>query len=313
MLLHHLEEQGLLGTGDAKVKTPHWLTNNTCYLTISGSISYGCADTNADEASDFDTIGICIPPKDLIFPHLGGYIFGFGTQPKMQPGDGSGVYEEHHIKDPTARGGKGREYDLNIYSIIKFFEECSKGNPNLIDSLFTNRECVLHCTQVGNIIRDNRKLFLSQNLWDTYKGYAYAQFHKMTGKKPVGKRVEYREKYGFDVKFGYNIVRLIDEAEQIFTEGDLDLQKNREQLKAIRRGDWTVEQIRDYVAQKEKLLEELHLTSKLPVKPEMGKIKEVLLQCLEHHYGNLDKLVHVPDRAENLLMHIKQLMADAGY
>jgi predicted nucleotidyltransferase len=314
MILNDLEEKRLLGTGNARTRLPHWLVNNCIYLTISGSISYGCADTNADEASDFDTIGICIPPKELVFPYLlGGYIFGFGVQPQLQPGDGSGVYEEHHINDPSARGGKGRQYDLNIYNIIKFLDECAKGNPNLIDSLFTNRECVLHCTQVGNIIRDNRKIFLAKNLWATYKGYAYSQFHKMTGKKPVGKRIEYREKYGFDIKFAYNIIRLIDEAEQIFTEGDLDLQRNREQLKAIRRGDWSVEQIREYVNQKEKLLEELHLKSDLPTKPNVGKVREVLLQCLEHHYGSLDKFVHVPDRAENLLLQIKQLMVDAGY
>ena len=182
MLLHHLEEQKLLGTGDAKFKCPHWLANNCVYLTISGSISYGCADTNTDEASDFDTNGICIPPKEIVFPYsLNGYIFGFGNQPKMQPGE-KGVYEEHHIYDPDARGGKGRSYDLNIYNIVKFVDECNKGNPNLIDSLFTNRECVLHCTQAGNILRDNRKLFLAKNLWDTYKGYAYSQFHKAENK-----------------------------------------------------------------------------------------------------------------------------------
>jgi predicted nucleotidyltransferase len=312
MLLNDLEEKGLLGTGDTKFRCPHWLANNTCYLTISGSISYGIADTNADEASDFDTVGICIPPKDVLFPHLNGWIFGFDEIPKMQPGE-AGVYEEHHLKDPSALGGKGREYDLNIYNIVKFVFECAKGNPALIDSLFTNRECVLHCTQVGNIIRDNRKIFLAKHLWDTYKGYAYSQFHKMKGKKTEGKREKLRKQYGFDVKFGYNIVRLIDEAEQIFTEGDLDLMRNREQLKAIKRGEWTPDQIRDYVNRKEKLLEEVHVTCNLPQRPDRGQVKEILLQCLEHHYGSLDKAVRVPDRAENLLKQISQLLTDSGY
>lgn len=176
MLLHHLEEQKLLGTGDAKVKTPHWLSNNTCFLTISGSIAYGCANTNADESSDFDTIGICIPPKELLFPQ---YILGFDPEPKVEPGNGSGVYEEHHINDPSARGGKGRQYDLNIYSITKFFYECMKCNPNLLDSLFTRQECILHCTKVGHIIRENRNLFISKKCWNTYKQYAYSQLSKI--------------------------------------------------------------------------------------------------------------------------------------
>lgn len=39
MLLNDLENKKLLGTGDAKTKLPSWLSNNTCYLTISGSIA----------------------------------------------------------------------------------------------------------------------------------------------------------------------------------------------------------------------------------------------------------------------------------
>ena len=126
-------------------------------------------------------------------------------------------------------------------------------------------------------------------------------------------RFEKTKIHRMETKFLYNIVRLIDEAEQIFTEGDLDLQRNREQLKAIRRGEWTPEQIRDYVSRKEKILEEVHITSKLPVKPDVNKVKEVLLQCLEHHYGNLSNYIKVPDRAENLLFQIRQMMADSGY
>lgn len=307
MILHELEEKKLLKNA------PSWLSNNCVYATVSGSISYGCADTNADEASDFDIIGICIPPKGLIFPHLSGHIFGFLTPPKLQPGDGSGVYEEHHVFDPNALGGKGRNYDLNIYSIIKHIDECVKGNPNLIDSLFTSRECVLHCTQVGNILRDNRKLFLCKNLWQTYKNYAYSQLHKMESKNPKGKRLEYREKYGYDIKYAMNLVRLIDEAEQIFTLGDLDLMRNREQLKSIRRGEWSEVEIRDYLDRKEKILEEIYLKSDLPMKPDVLKVKEVLIQCLEYHYQNISDCIMNPDRAGTLINEIKQLISTAGY
>lgn len=313
MIIQELYEKKLLKTA------PPWLPYNTHYLTISGSIAYGCANTSKDEASDFDTIGICIAPKDLTFPHLAGYIHGFDEPPKLVPYTGAdekgkgGVYEEHHVFDPTALGGKGRQYDLNVYNIIKFVKECYKGNPNLIDSLFTSRECVLHCTQVGNILRDNRKMFLAKQLWSTYKGYAYTQLHKMTSKEPVGKRVELREKFGFDVKFAYNVVRLIDEAEQIFTTGDLDLMRNREQLKSIRRGEWTEAEIRDYLDRKERTLEDIYLKSDLPQKPDTKKVKDVLLQCLEYHYQNLDNCVVNPDRAEVLVRDIKRLIGEAGY
>jgi uncharacterized protein len=311
MLLHQLEEAKLLGTGDAKVRTPHWLANNTCYLTISGSISYGCADTNADEASDFDTIGVCIPPKELTFPQ---YILGFDPEPKVEPGDGSGVYEEHHINDPSARGGKGRQYDLNIYSITKFFHECLKCNPNLIDSLFTRQECVLHCTKAGNILRENRKMFLSKKCWNTYKQYAYSQLHKMKGKNPVGKRKDQRDKYGYDLKFAYNLVRLLEECDQILSEGDLDLMRSKELLKTIRRGEWTQDQVEEYCCRKEASLETIYSKSELPSQPDDKKVRRVLIEILEHHYGSLDKhLPKEPNAAEDLITQLKQLIRDRGF
>ena len=49
-----------------------------------------------------------------------------------------------------------------------------------------------------------------------------------------------------DVKFLYHVVRLLNEAEQILMEGDLDLERNREQLKSIRKGEWTFDQIVKY-------------------------------------------------------------------
>lgn len=311
MLLHDLEKKGLLGTGDTKSRPPHWLANNTCYLTISGSISYGCADTNADEASDFDTIGVCTPPKENVFPQ---YIHGFDPEPKVEPGNGSGVYEEHHIYDPSARGGKGRQYDLNIYSVTKFFSECLKCNPNLIDSLFTRQECVLHCTQAGHVIRENRKMFLSKKCWNTYKQYAYSQLHKMKGKNPTGKRKEQRDKHGFDVKFGYNLIRLLEECDQILSEGDLDLMRSRELLKTVKRGEWTQEQVEDYCYRKEKTLEEVYAKSTLPAQPDEKKVRQVLIEVLQCHYGSLEKhLPKAPTAAEDLIKEVKQLIRDHGF
>lgn len=307
MLLRQLLDKKLLK------ECPCWLPDNCAYLTISGSIAYGCSDTNADGASDFDVIGICTPLKDMIFPHLAGHIHCFDDPPKQQPGNGSGVYEEHHVYDPDARGGKGRNYDLNIYSIIKFFHECKKCNPNLIDSLFTSHECILHCTQVGNIIRENRKMFLSKKCWNTYKQYAYSQLHKMKSKNPIGKRKEEREKYGFDLKFSYNLVRLLEECNQILATGDLDLMANREQLKSIRRGEWTREDVEKYFQNKEKILENLYAQSNLPMQVDEIKIKQVLLQCLEHHYGNISKCVTIPDKDNILIRQIKNLITNAGY
>ena len=115
---------------------------------------------------------------------------------------------------------------------------------------------------------------------------------------------------GADFKFLYHVVRLLDEVRQILTTHDLDLQQNREQLKAIRRGEWTEQQIRDYFTAEEKNLEKIYAESTLPWGPDEDKIKALLLSCLELHYGNLDKCIYVGNNYEIALRKIEEIIED---
>jgi hypothetical protein len=90
------------------------------------------------------------------------------------------------------------------------------------------------------------------------------------------------------VKFAYHTVRLLGEVEQILKEGDIDLRRNREHLKAIRRGDVSEDSIRSWAAEKEAYLETLYETSSLRHSPDEDQIKQLLLDCLEEHYGTLE-------------------------
>ncbi len=104
-----------------------------------------------------------------------------------------------------------------------------------------------------------------------------------------------------NTKFGYHLIRLLNEVEQIMVEGDLDLMRNREQLKDIRNGLWTEEQLEDYFARKEIALEEVYNRSSLPWGPDEGSIKELLLNVLEEHYGSLDRCIVREDEAVTAL------------
>lgn len=284
---------------------PKWLPGAVAYETIMGSVAYGVsADT-----SDMDIYGFCIPPKEQIFPHLAGEIPGFGRQIQRFE-----QFQQHHIKDPDALGGTGREYDLTIFSIVKFFQLAMENNPNVVDSLFTPVTCVLHSTAIGEMVRENRRIFLHKGAWHKFKGYSYSQVHKMDIKtpQPDSKRAADVAKFGFDAKFAYHVVRLLDEVEQILTTGDVDLQRNREQLKAIRRGEWTADQVREYFTRKERELETVYTESKLPHSPDEAKIKQLLLDCLEAHFGSLKEAVVVPDQERDLLRQIKELCERAG-
>jgi predicted nucleotidyltransferase len=279
------------------INPPSFLINNVHYEVVMGSIAYGVSSGN----SDIDIYGFAIPPKDMIFPHLKGEILGFGRQI-----DRFEQYQQHHVIDKEAR----KEYDLSIYSIIKFFQLCMDNNPNMIDSLFVPQRCIVHITKIGNMVREQRKIFLHKGGFYKFKGYAYSQVHKMNIKvpDPNSKRYESILKFGYDIKFGYHVIRLLNEIEQILIEGDLDLERNREQLKSIRRGEWTQEQIVEYFEKKEKELESVYSSSILQHSPNEKLIKNLLLSCLEEHYGSLNKCVVKPERHQELINELENLV-----
>lgn len=60
---------------------------------------------------------VCLVSHCQYCAKLRGDIQGFD-----EPGQQFEQIQQHHMIDPSAIGGKGREYDLVIYSIIKYFE-----------------------------------------------------------------------------------------------------------------------------------------------------------------------------------------------
>ncbi|MFZ5530528.1 MAG: DNA polymerase beta superfamily protein [Pseudomonadota bacterium] len=291
----HLYSQGLLKGA------PATLLNNVQYEVVMGSLAYGVADDD----SDMDVYGFAMPPKDDLFPHLRGEVAGFDDlAPRFTQ------FQQHHIIDPTALGGRGREYDITLYSISRYFRLLVENNPNIIDSLFVPRHCVLHCTSVADMVRERRQLFLHKGVWAKFKGYAYGQMHKLRTKVPEGSRREMVEKHGYDLKFAYHVVRLLNEVEQLLLEGDIDLMRHKEQLRAIRRGEWTLAQLEEHFSLKERALEALYLQSALPAQPDMTAIRELLFNCLEQHYGRLDAVAPRPDRASAALRQIRAVLDD---
>lgn len=277
------------------ITPPKHVLDGIQYEVLMGSVAYGVSN----DTSDMDVYGFSIPPKEMVFPHLAGEIQGFGRQKKKFE-----QYQQHHVY----RQDNMKEYDLSIYSIVKYFQLCMDNNPNMIDSLFVPQRCVLYCSKIGNMVRERRRDFLHKGSWHKFKGYSFSQVNKMKTKNPDGKRKEIVEKYGYDLKFAYHTVRLLNEVEQIMMEHDLDLQRNREQLKAIRRGEWTLDQVEQYFDEKERALEDLYIKSTLPYKPDEKKIKQLLFDCLEEHYGSLQGAVIRDAQVDQLVNEIEEIL-----
>ena len=275
------------------IQAPGHVTEGVQYEVIMGSFAYGVSS----DTSDIDLYGFCIPSKDMIFPHLRGEIEGFGKQKQRFE-----QYQQQHIIDSDKK-----EYDISVYSIVKYFHLVMGNNPNMIDSLFVPQRCIVFSTPIGGTVRENRRMFLHKGAWHTFKGYAYSQLSKMQTKNPEGKRKAEIEKYGYDPKYAYHLVRLLNEVEQILIEGDIDLERNREQLKSIRRGEWSIKSLKDYFDTKEKELESVYLKSSLPHSPDEKAIKNLLLDCLEQHFGSLDACIVREDELKSALLKIEEI------
>lgn len=269
------------------IHPPREFVADTSYEVITGSFSYGVSG----DTSDMDVFAVCVPDAEVVFPHLAGYIPGFGPNPYSFE-----VYQKHHIED-----GK-KEYDVCVMGIVKFFHLAADNNPNMIDALFVPERCVVHSDDIGKHMRGHRRLFLSKRCFVKMKGYAFSELKQITESA--------KSETNYNLKSAYHVVRLLNQAEQIMVEGDLDLESSREQLKAIRRGEWRLSELKNWFYEKELALTSIHATNDtVPLRVDYGKLRSVLMECLEMKFGSLSQMKGDGDmRAKVILNKLKAII-----
>ena len=273
------------------IHPPKWLENNVLFEGLTGSVSYGVSN----DSSDMDVVGFCMPPKDVIFPHLRGEIHGFGT-----PGEVFNQFQQHHIKAPDLN----KEFDVTIYSVVKFFQLCMENRPAQLEAIFLPRRCILHSTAIYEHIKTNRKMFLHKGGFHSHKGYAMSQLSKIKNKTNSSnpKRSDLIQQFGFDTKFAMHAVRLYLQIEQIMLEGNLVVDRNATILRGIRNGEWELEKIIEWCSEKESQLEKAYIeTNEVPHKPNEQKIRDLLLECITMHYGKV---------SDNVLVETSSILDD---
>ena len=127
------------------LRTNPKLKDRIVFLTVGGSYAYG----TDIETSDIDIRGVCLNGIDEL---LGGETF------------------EQFIDSRT---------DTTIYSVSKFLDLVSNCNPNVIEMLFCEPENYIYVSPIGQLILDNRHLFLSKKAFYTFGGYARAQLNRL--------------------------------------------------------------------------------------------------------------------------------------
>lgn len=114
---------------------------------------------------------------------------------------------------------------------------------------------------------------------------------------------------GFSTKAAYHVVRLALECQEILTTGNLTLDKNAQLLKTIREGEWTFERLNQWFSDKERHLEDAYAQTKLPQTADYNSLYNLLMNCLESHYGNLDAVVVRNDRTQNLVNELQTVLS----
>ena len=96
-------------------------------------------------------------------------------------------------------------------------------------------------------------------------------------------RASLEEKYGYDTKHAYHLVRLIRMCREVLTTGKVLVKRpDREELLAIRNGAWTYEQLIDFAEREDKSLNELYNTSTvLPKVPDKEKLDQLCIKLVE--------------------------------
>lgn len=259
MILKQLKSADLLDCED-------FVIDNCIFLALTGSVAYGAST----DMSDIDIYGLTVPPLPYIYPSKYGEIDGFGK--KLPRWD---EYQKHHIPLNDS------EYDLKIYSIVKFFQLCMQGNPNTIDMLFSPANCVMFINPIMQKILMKKEIFLSKQCYDRFRGFAYNHLKSMSHIKEG--REKYR-KFGYDVKDASHVIRQLLGLIEILETGDYVLNRNAEEIIAIRSGKYTLEEMCVYGDRLLYQAEAAKEKSSLSDEPDYNAIRKLLVDTINEFY-----------------------------
>src|SRR5699024_7688689 len=226
-----------------------WLEERMILRMVTGSRSYG---TNI-EGSDWDFKGVVIPPID--------YYLGLKT------------FNEYNTSTGKNFQNTSDDVDLVVMHVNKFVSNCVAGSPNTLELLFLREEDYLHKTELGQLLIDNKELFLSKRVKNRFGGYAKSQAKKMLNNK---NRID--DTVGYDTKSFMHSVRLYQVLFDILEDGTFTTYRpNNEFLKELRLGAYTKDEAEQYLEELEAELQTKYEKSVLPSKVDYDKVNKLLI------------------------------------
>jgi len=231
-------------------------------LNYRGSIAHGTyvPQEDKDSIDDKDILGICFAEPNV---YLG--LHNFEQKEK-----------------------KYKEWDSVVYEIRKAFRLLLKQNPNILSLLWVDDIHRIYTSEVGKLLLENRDMFSSKQAYHSFVGYAYSQLHRMEHCNFNGymgaKRKALVERFGFDVKNACHLIRLLRMGIEFLTEGRLIIARpDAEELKEIKKGKWTLQQVKKESDHLFDLAKEAYVRSDLPPRPDYYKAEEILISIIRNY------------------------------
>ena len=247
-----------------------------------GSGVHGTSITGQD---DRDEMGLCLEPPQ--------FVTGLARVPRGTGGQGPSVrfeqYERHTAWDRPGglanRSGAG-DLDVIIYSARKWARLALQGNPTVLLVLFVPDEEVVYRDAAGAELVANAHRFVSRLAAVRFLGYLRGQQAAMTGQSGAHtNRPELVATHGYDTKYAMHALRLGLQGIELLTTGRITLpvpEPDRAYLRSVRRGERSLAEVLDAIADAEARLVALRDSSAVPEQPDRAWVDAWL------HRGYLD-------------------------
>jgi predicted nucleotidyltransferase len=207
---------------------------------IVGSIAYGLAT----EDSDIDKLGVYLAPTQRVLSF---------NKPK----------ESIVTTDP----------DVTYHEFEKFMKLCAKNNPTVMELLWLDDYTIK--TDIGAELIAIRQHFLSQNVRNTYSGYARQQAEKLKKRGDFGSDLKKRQ-----AKHGRHCTRLLLQGTHLLKTGEIQIKLSDTEVEYIRMmGDMAEKDIDFFSKETDKLFHKFNNTlSYLPDNPPWEYLDEFLIE-----------------------------------
>jgi hypothetical protein len=214
------------------------LYDHVIYRCIIGSRAYGLEE----ESSDVDRRGFYLPPADLHWSLPG--------VPEQLEND---------------------ETQECYWEIRKFLLLALKANPNVLECLYS--PLVEYATPLAQELLDQRHLFLSRMVYQTYNGYVLSQFKKLEG--------DIRNHGSIKWKHAMHLIRLLISGITALEEDTIPVSvgEHRERLLAIRRGEVLWEEINEWRLALHRQFSDAFERTSLPERPDYEAADRFLIRA----------------------------------